>query len=442
MCPKHRRTDRSEDGRAALNRRTLLGLGLAELATGAIAPSPVAGQTPVPDETVYENLINVQDYPSLQAAYDDLPPEGGMLFLPDGRYDVGDGFVLNREKPCWCIGPFMRRYGPGSNIPAGYGPTLYSSTGAPSLVIFTEPGDPFINGYWFHFIRLNFEMTAPTTFHAVNGQVSTSMVQFDTCQFWFGPDAPVDNVAIYAQAYFHTNDSDASWWHVRNCTVRAGALFQSGSPDIGQAAANRHIIENNICFGLGKDVPDAKPCVAFYFNNAARSLNNNIEKYHIGARFHECYGCWESGDAGEQVECFIDLYKCYGSCFAPMGESTAYTMTTMYRIESSIENVLVFAPATYMRNLYENVATAIVQVDGALNDNLILAPKDVYQKHVHVSGTLNHAGAEVGFFGAEPVAQPAPVPDTSGVTLAELEAEVNQLKAALRSLGLIANQDA
>lgn len=44
----------------------------------------------------------------------------------------------------------------------------------------------------------------------------------------------------------------------------------------------------------------------------------------------------------------------------------------------------------------------------------------------------------LGFFGKAPTLQPAANPDTSGATLAQLETEVNQLKAALRALGLIA----
>jgi hypothetical protein len=45
---------------------------------------------------------------------------------------------------------------------------------------------------------------------------------------------------------------------------------------------------------------------------------------------------------------------------------------------------------------------------------------------------------KIGFFNATPVVQPAANPDTSGATLAALETEVNQLKATLRSLGLLA----
>lgn len=50
---------------------------------------------------------------------------------------------------------------------------------------------------------------------------------------------------------------------------------------------------------------------------------------------------------------------------------------------------------------------------------------------------IRHDGA-LGLFGAAPVAQPAAVPDTSGATVAALEAEVNKLKALLRSVGLMA----
>lgn len=53
-------------------------------------------------------------------------------------------------------------------------------------------------------------------------------------------------------------------------------------------------------------------------------------------------------------------------------------------------------------------------------------------------GGLRFTGTRFGFYGVTPVDQPAANPDTSGATLAQLETEVNQLKAALRALGLIA----
>lgn len=56
---------------------------------------------------------------------------------------------------------------------------------------------------------------------------------------------------------------------------------------------------------------------------------------------------------------------------------------------------------------------------------------------ITISGNLTATSTTLGFFGATPVTQPAANPDTSGATLPNLEIEVNQLKATLRSLGLL-----
>lgn len=58
-----------------------------------------------------------------------------------------------------------------------------------------------------------------------------------------------------------------------------------------------------------------------------------------------------------------------------------------------------------------------------------------------LNGTNVHASAQCTLFGvgsATPAATQAANPDTSGVTLANLEIEVNQIKAVLRTFGLIA----
>jgi hypothetical protein len=47
------------------------------------------------------------------------------------------------------------------------------------------------------------------------------------------------------------------------------------------------------------------------------------------------------------------------------------------------------------------------------------------------------AGSKLAFFDATPVVKPAANADTSGATLGQLETEVNELKATLRSLGLL-----
>lgn len=63
--------------------------------------------------------------------------------------------------------------------------------------------------------------------------------------------------------------------------------------------------------------------------------------------------------------------------------------------------------------------------------NLVVGP---------VTGTMigTAPGQKLGFFGAGPRVQPAANPDTAGATLAALEVEVNELKALLRNLGLMA----
>lgn len=55
-----------------------------------------------------------------------------------------------------------------------------------------------------------------------------------------------------------------------------------------------------------------------------------------------------------------------------------------------------------------------------------------------VPRAFRHTGTTLGFYGAAAVAQPAANPDTTGATLTALETEVNELKALLRSVGLMA----
>ncbi len=52
-------------------------------------------------------------------------------------------------------------------------------------------------------------------------------------------------------------------------------------------------------------------------------------------------------------------------------------------------------------------------------------------------GTASGTAPTLGFYGVTPVVRPLANADTSGVTLAALETEVNELKATLRSLGLL-----
>jgi hypothetical protein len=57
----------------------------------------------------------------------------------------------------------------------------------------------------------------------------------------------------------------------------------------------------------------------------------------------------------------------------------------------------------------------------------------------NIVGAFDHDGSTFGALGATPAAQQAANADTSGATLAELETEVNQLKALLRTFGFLAS---
>lgn len=64
-------------------------------------------------------------------------------------------------------------------------------------------------------------------------------------------------------------------------------------------------------------------------------------------------------------------------------------------------------------------------------------------KNLHVATSTGTkigtaAGQKLGFWGVTPVTQRAANPDTSGATLGDLETEVNEIKQALRDVGIIA----
>ena len=393
-----------------------------------------------PDGTEKGAPLLATNYASLQAAYDALPATGGVIYLPDGRYDVGAGLILTRTKPAWFVGYRMRRADPQANIPTGYGATIYSSTGATNLVALTTPADLTVNARHFAFANLNFEMTAATTQRAIYGPATNSMY-IERCQFWFHDNSPADAVACYAQAAFNTNASDASWWTLLYNYCYKGALFQSGDVGVGQAAANRHIIVGNECIGKGIGTAGAKPCIGLYWNHGARIHDNNLERYPIGLQVYESFDIMAFGDAGEQVEFFYDIYRSWGGYFAPLGTMalTTYPQQKLFRLDRGaaatpqLENVYVYPSATTNDDMYKTVADATTLLNGAtLNDGTTIAPKELRTRVITTNST------QLGFFGVTPVAQPAANPDTSGASLATLEAEVNQLKAALRSLGLIA----
>lgn len=70
--------------------------------------------------------------------------------------------------------------------------------------------------------------------------------------------------------------------------------------------------------------------------------------------------------------------------------------------------------------------------DVMIRDGINLALGDVAGTRIGVGATQ-----KIGFWGKVPAAQPAAIPDTTSGAVATVEAELNKVKAALRSIGLI-----
>jgi len=101
---------------------------------------------------------------------------------------------------------------------------------------------------------------------------------------------------------------------------------------------------------------------------------------------------------------------------------------------------------TIQRIISLRLATEILEMAGGNPDvrstaNLYLSSASGYLTYIRNLGGAPVIGVganTLGFYNKAPVVQPAANPDTTGAALAALETEVNELKAALRSLGLIA----
>jgi hypothetical protein len=117
------------------------------------------------------------------------------------------------------------------------------------------------------------------------------------------------------------------------------------------------------------------------------------------------------------------------NCAVP-GDSTTLSRGISFR-RGSTDNWLFYQVGSDTTNIYlrdSNNAKMHVTYTGASGAG---------NGTTELNSALKVVG-KVGFYNTTPVVQPAANPDTSGATLANLEIEVNELKALLRSVGLMA----
>jgi hypothetical protein len=298
-------------------------------------------------------IANILDYPDsgLEGAYDDLPDGGGVVYLPPGRYDVGDGNWTSRLKPVEFVG--TGRWGRGNPLISGdeaeypdNDPVLYSSVGATSLFDLSSPASSN-NGYGFAWKNLTFEVTWDSTDYAIFGPCLNS-AWVDNCRFYFSDGATDEVIGIHSAVDDALGD-DASWWRITNNTVSYGALCRLG---LAGENSNRHVIQHNAIMGREAATTSAPPLVELIANHGSFVGSNNFERAYIGARFDACWGCHEIGDAGEQVKYFLDLDNATAACtFAPGGTSVASNPASskVFRLSAdAVNNIFILsAAATY-----------------------------------------------------------------------------------------------
>jgi hypothetical protein len=77
-------------------------------------------------------VVNAKDFPSLQAAIDSLPPEGGTVMLPPGTYTLTSPLDLDGSRRIALVG-MGRHYGPSKILLDGSGTSVISCRGAEGL---------------------------------------------------------------------------------------------------------------------------------------------------------------------------------------------------------------------------------------------------------------------------------------------------------------------
>jgi len=203
---------------------------------------------------------------------------------------------------------------------------------------------------------------------------------------------------------------------IGNSTPQTDVYFtvnnNSGRISIGSIIANRPFL---IATGFFNGDYTSSPTVITGGAIAIGNVNNNRSLANSGDGFHHQ----------------VSIGGSTGGWFRPQGGGGVAVIAQATRGWDNGGNVVL----TQTANIFE--------VRGNTTDaGVTLFAIDASGNIVSTTGTGIKIGTATGqklsFWNATPVVQPAANPDTSGATLAGLETEVNELKALLRSVGLMA----
>jgi hypothetical protein len=286
---------------------------------------------------------------TLQAAYNDLPATGGIIYPASGRYDVGSGLALDRTKRCAIVGPVRpNRYESGgfNNTWPSAGVVLFSSTGAAALINLNT-GTGNATGFQFH--NLIFEFTIATQLYGLRAACINHVVMED-CMFFCRSDvANLFPVGIYAYVDPLIGD-DCSWWRVNNCMTSAMALVRATGLNTPGSDANQHNrwkLSGNVGFGNGgRTQVNNQPFIKLMGHDGTTLIGNHPEALPIGVWLQDCTSMWEGGTEGENMDAVLDLHRVRASFFAPGGGNTA-NIGKFIQGDASTSRNLIFLPGSF-----------------------------------------------------------------------------------------------
>lgn len=400
------------------------------------------------------------DILAIEAARDALGTDGGKVFFPPGDYQVSRTIFDSTT----AAAPIVFQ---GSG--AGDRPKLKSATrikgsgitimelrtqgsGVEDLAIYDSVGNASTIG-----LRLG--NTDGTDYGWGLGTISNVQVEGTSTngtgiKLDWGLEALMTNVTIVKWSVgvynYGLNASLAS-----NANAWVGCKFRENLTGIKNEGSSLYLFgctnEGNEQFGVD-NVSGGMNIFGTHFENNAGAVNVNLTE----GTFISQGNVYSSADPNEDVVSAgvgrsMSIFDNMPSGITHTGSDIFTIVHPTYMPNEPVgagQTVVHRALSVTSRNLSSNDWTISgirgVIVPSLTNNGTLTMNNDASLAQSITAGTVNGlkigtgSTQKLGFFNTTPVAQQAANPDTSGAILADLETEVNQLKAALRSLGLIA----
>lgn len=287
----------------------------------------------VGDATIYvsgsgdnanDGLTSRNSKRTLAAAYSALPSTGGTIIANPGRYDVGTGFALTRNKPIYLRGAVRPpSFIPSTTlVPLSYNCAIIYSSGNPVSLITTIGGTASDRCSGCRIENILFELSGTNTMQAIDAD---TCVHWEVTENYFFADkitgpSPITVRAIWCHWTGSYADNDASWWRVWHNRGNNVALATFGDPvNIGNN--NQNVVYANVMLGLDQTNTGTRPCISFYGAHRCSTRDNNIESYDRGILLDHAFQCNCEADGGEYVKYFIDVGSSQGNKLAPLGPS-------------------------------------------------------------------------------------------------------------------------